>query len=172
MLDGLAATVEPGAQQRPQPRQQLTHREGLRDIIVGACIQRRDLLRFLIAHGQDEDRHARPFADRGDHRLAVHVRQAEIEHDAVRRRSGGEFDPLPAALRLRHIMPAAGKRDAQEAADGRVILDQQQAGAGRLGSGVGVTHVPSSVGGAARGSRSAMVAPRWFGPSLARAEPP
>ena len=89
-VDLQLAELEPGlgrepplapAQHRADPRQQLAHAHRLVDEVVGAQVQRGDLLALQVPRRQHDDRRVRPFADPLDHLLAVHVRQAEVEDD-------------------------------------------------------------------------------------------
>ena len=77
--------VRPAPEHRAQPRQKLADAERLVDVVVGAEVERGDLFRLAIARRQHDDRHVRPTPDLLDHLLAVHVRQAEIEHHGVGR---------------------------------------------------------------------------------------
>ena len=88
------------AQGHPHARQQLVHAEGLRQVVVGAGVERRDLV-VLAAAGRDhDDRHAAPLADPPRQIDAVAVGQAEVQQDqlgVVRRRRDQR---LPDGLRL------------------------------------------------------------------------
>ena len=72
------------AQQRAQPRQHLLHVEGLGDIIVGAGVETLHLVAPAVARGQDQHRHgAAGLAPGLEHRNAVRLGQADVEHDRV-----------------------------------------------------------------------------------------
>ena len=87
------------AQRRAHARHQLADAERLVDEIVGAEIERLDLLGFAVARRQHDDRHVRPFAHAPDHVLAVAVRQPEIEHDDVGRVRGDALQSPPPPCR-------------------------------------------------------------------------
>ena len=62
-----------------ESRQKFTDVERLVDVVVGAQIERLDLLGLALARRQHNDWHIRPFARPFDHVLTVAVRQTEIE---------------------------------------------------------------------------------------------
>ena len=72
------------ADQRPHPRQHLLDMERLGDVVVGAGVDAGHLVAPAVAGGQDQHRHlaavAPPALDDAD---AVHLRQADVEHDRV-----------------------------------------------------------------------------------------
>ena len=72
------------AQMRPHARQQLAGAERLDEVVVGAGVERLDLVLLAGAGRQHEDGHVRPGAQVADQVDAVAVRQAEVEHDQVR----------------------------------------------------------------------------------------
>ena len=67
----------------PQPREQLLDVERLGDVVVGAGVERRDLLPGVEPAGEHEDRDRRPAAQRADDVDAVEVGQPEVQHDDV-----------------------------------------------------------------------------------------
>ena len=81
----LAPGVAGGApQQRADARQHLLHVEGLGDVVVGAGVHAGHLVAPAVARGEDEHRHlALVAAPLLEHAEAVHLGQAEIEHDGV-----------------------------------------------------------------------------------------
>jgi hypothetical protein len=60
-----------------------------------------------------------------DHLDAVHVRQAEVEDDQVRRVLGGKFKRLASGSGGVHLVVADAQVDAQGADDLRLIVDDQ-----------------------------------------------
>ena len=73
------------AQSGAQAGQKVADGEGLFDIIVGAEVERDDLFRLAVARGKHDYRAVAEFSRLPQHILAVHVRQAEVEHDDVGR---------------------------------------------------------------------------------------
>ena len=72
------------AHQRAQARQHFLHVEGLGDIIVGAGVKALHLVAPAVARGEDQHRHLRPaLRQSSSTRDAVHLRQADVEHDGV-----------------------------------------------------------------------------------------
>ena len=74
-------------ERRANARKQLLDRKRLGQVVVGAGIERANLVRILAARRDHNDRHARPCTHRLHHLDAVHIGQAQIEkHDARRLR--------------------------------------------------------------------------------------
>ncbi len=71
------------AQRDPQAREQLAHPERLGEVIVGAGVERRDLVALLAAGGEHDDRHVAPLPQPPDHLQAVEIGQAQVEDDEV-----------------------------------------------------------------------------------------
>ena len=70
------------AQRHAHARQQLAGAERLGHVVVGAGVERGDLVALLAARRQHDDRHRAPLAQPPDDLQAVHVGQAEVEdHD-------------------------------------------------------------------------------------------
>ena len=126
-------------QQRADAREQLAGGERLGEVVVGALVQGRDLVRLVGAHGQDEDRRRHPGAQLAADLDAAAVGEHEVQHDEVRRR----VDRLHQRLVRRggHVerVAARGKDGPQRAADLLLVVDDQDV-RGPLGYG----HDPSS----------------------------
>jgi hypothetical protein len=72
------------AQQRPQPRQQDRIRERLGEVVVGAVVERLDLVPLALLGGQHEDRGPDPLAAQGRAEpVAVDAGQHDVQHDHV-----------------------------------------------------------------------------------------
>jgi hypothetical protein len=71
-------------QQGANPSEELLNAERLGHVVIGAAIQCLDFLPFAGAHRQHQYRRRGPLAKLAQHLLAVHVRQAEVEHQQVR----------------------------------------------------------------------------------------
>ncbi len=88
------------AQQRANPRQQFTDAKGLGQVVVGACVERADFLRFGKARRQHQHGRAGPASEVRDERNAIAVGQAEIEEHEIGwmlargRQSGGALASL------------------------------------------------------------------------------
>jgi len=76
------------------PREQLADTEGLAEIVIGAGVERRDLVGLLAARGEDDDRHRAPLAKPRDHLQSVDVRQAEVDDDDIRLPARGLDEPF------------------------------------------------------------------------------
>ncbi len=70
---------------RAQPGEQLVDPERLGDVVVGAGVERADLLPLVTDRRQDDDRQPAPAADLAAHLDSLPVGELEIEHDRVRR---------------------------------------------------------------------------------------
>ena len=79
-----ALAIEP-AQRDAQPREQLFHRKGLHQIVIGARVESVHLVGVLLAGGQHDDGKLRPGAHGADDLHPVAVRQAEVQNGQIRR---------------------------------------------------------------------------------------
>ena len=80
-LSGRPGTTEDGA----QACEQLAHRERLRHVVVGAGVERGDLLRLVADGGDDDDRHAAPATHLAADVDAAAVRQDQVQQHRVGR---------------------------------------------------------------------------------------
>ena len=87
------------AQRGAQPREELVHAERLRDVVVGAGVERGDLVALGVAHREHDDRHLGPAPQASDHVDAVDPGQAEVEHDHVGVLAGREVERVLAVGR-------------------------------------------------------------------------
>ena len=108
--------------------QQLADGEGLGDVIVGAQIERGDLVFLLAAGGKHHDGHLAPLADFADHFQAVAIGQAEIEQHQIRLARGGLRDAFLGGDGFVKLIIFRGQRGAEEAADLGIVLDHQNEG--------------------------------------------
>ena len=81
-------------QRHPDARQQLFDPERLGQVIVRAFIQGAHLIPFAVAHRKDDDRHLGPLPQLLAHLDPVHIRQAQVEDDQVRRLGRRQGQPL------------------------------------------------------------------------------
>ena len=81
-LGGLVGRCRP-SQRGAQPGEELVHAERLRHVVVGARVERRDLVPLALPHREHDDRNLRPAAQTLDHLDAVDPGQAEVEDDEV-----------------------------------------------------------------------------------------
>ena len=122
------------AEDRIDPRRQLTRRERLRDVVVCPELEPGDTIRLLVAGGQHHDRHLRAGPDLATNLEAVDARKAEVEHDDAYRLApqlgerllpGPAPDDAPAVLLLEVLL--------DEAPDRVVVLHEQEGAPGGLG---------------------------------------
>src|SRR3989449_7792137 len=113
------------AQRRAHAREQLADAEGLGDIVVRAGVERLDLRALLRARREHQDRHRRPGANAPDHVHAVDVGQAEVDDRQVRLLAAGVDGAARAGAGLDDSIAFGGERGAQEPADLRLVLDDE-----------------------------------------------
>src|SRR5207302_1139013 len=99
--------------------------EGLGDIVVRAGVERFDLRALLCARREDQDRHRRPGANAPDHLHAVDVGQAEVDDRQIGLVAAGVDGAARAGVGLDHAVAFGGERGAQEPADLRLVLDDE-----------------------------------------------
>ena len=101
------------------------------DIVVGAGIEALHLVAPAVARGEDQDRHrAAVAAPCLQHRDAVHLRQADVEHDGVIGLAVAEEVPLLAVERAIDHIAGIGQRRRQLTVEIRIIFNDEQAQAG------------------------------------------
>jgi hypothetical protein len=131
------------AQRRAEPGQELAHRERLGHVVVGAGIERADLVAGAGPAGQHDDRRPVPAAQLDDDLGATDVGQAEVEDDRVRQSAGGQCQRLPPCACSHHVIQPGPEVDPQGSLQLRLVLDDQDpAHAGVLRTGRAVTMIP------------------------------
>ena len=113
--------------------------EGFGEVVVGAGIQGGDLGGFVALDGEDEDGRVAPLAEAAEDVEAAHVGQAEVEDDGVGALDGGFVEAEGGVFGFAHPVTAGLKRDAEEAADLDLVVDDQyldgsSGGGGRHGN--------------------------------------
>ena len=123
----LALRLQLVTQCRAYPGQKFVHPERLGDIIVGAAIERLDFAGLVAAAGQDHDGNGLVAGANGPQQLvALHIRQAEIENDQIRRLAE-QLERGLAIGRFDNLIALRGQSHAQELADRRLVVDHQHA---------------------------------------------
>ena len=79
-----AAGTARAPEERPDPGAQLGQAERLGDVVVGAGLERRDLVVLGVPGGQDEDRRRGVASNAADQDGAIGIGQAQVEQDHVR----------------------------------------------------------------------------------------
>ena len=110
---------------RPRSREQLLHAERLRDVVVGARVERRDLVGLRFAHRQHDHRHVAERAHPPDHLGAVDVGQPEVEQHQVGRLLGGADHAFLAGADRGDLVAVRLEARAQRAPDLRLVVDDQ-----------------------------------------------
>ena len=122
---------------RPDPGHELAHAERLHDVVVRAELEPDDAVDLLSLGGDHDDRDVRARAQLAAHRVAVDVRQAEVEEDDVGR--GSLHDRLGARCDTVDLVPLAAQPFRERLRDGVLVLDDQDphrviVGAGAIGT--------------------------------------
>ena len=76
-----ALLLDPVAQGRAHPRQEVRDAERLGDVVVGTLVQRRHLAALVVAAGEHQDRGIGQALELRQQRHAVAVGQAQVEQD-------------------------------------------------------------------------------------------
>ena len=119
------------AQQRADPRQHFLEMKRLGDIVVGAGVEALHLVAPAVARGEDQHRHRAPVAPPGfQHRNAVHLRQADVEHHRVVGLAVAEEVALLAIEGAVDDIAGVGQRRGELAVEIGIIFNDEQAQAG------------------------------------------
>ena len=105
--------------------QQLRRAEGLDQVVVRAVVQRLHLVMLVVAGGDHHHRQVGPLADGLQHLYAVHIRQAQIQHDHVGTVGGDHGQGLLAAAYHDGIEAVGGQDHGNKIADGLLVLYDQ-----------------------------------------------
>ncbi len=118
------------AQQRADPGQDFLEMKRLCHVVVGAGVETLHLVAPAVARGEDQNRHRAPVAAPClQHRNAVHLRQADVEHDGVIGLAVAEIMPLLAVEgAVDHIAGVAQRRGELAIEIGIVFNDEQAHG--------------------------------------------
>jgi hypothetical protein len=95
-------------------REQFGAVERLGHVIVRARVQRGHLVVLAVAHAQDDDRHAAPFAQALQHFHAFEIGQAEVEQHRVGPALGGLGDAVRSGRGVEDAIAIGFQCDAQE----------------------------------------------------------
>jgi len=112
----------------PQAGEQLVHGERFGQVVVGAGIQRGDLVVGRLPGGQHHHRHARPAAQRVQHVHAVEVGQPQVQHDELDVAAAGGVQRGGAGVGDDDVVPVGAQGDRQRAGERWVVLDHKNAG--------------------------------------------
>ena len=123
----LGRGVGRAAQDGAQARCQLLAAERLRHVVVGAGVERTDLLALVADGGDDDDRHAAPLAHLAADVDAAAVRQHEVEQDGVRRAVRERVERLLLRRRRVHLEARVLQHHAQSPDYLRLVVHDQDA---------------------------------------------
>ncbi len=116
------------AQQRTHAGQHFLKMKWLGDIIVGPGVEALNLVAPTIPRGEDQYRHRTPVTAPGfQHRNAVHLRQADVEHDSVIGFAVAEKMPFFTIEGAINDITGVGQRGGQLTIEVRIIFNDKQA---------------------------------------------
>ena len=121
----LAGLALPPAQGGADASQQFSQHKGLVDIIICPQIQRSDLLGFLMAGRNHDDRHAAGRANGADDVLAIHIGQAKIKQHQIRFAHGQIGQRLVAVHSHGHAMAQRLQHRTKRGNDPGFIINKQ-----------------------------------------------
>ena len=104
---------------------QLGDAERLGQVVVGAGVERIDLLLLLRARRQHDDRPPRPAAQAADQLGAVAIGQPEVDEEEVDAAVAGQRLAVARGRRLEHDMAFGLQRRREQATDRRFVLDHE-----------------------------------------------
>ena len=105
--------------------------EGLSDIVIGAGIEPLHLVAPAIARGEDQHGHGASLAPPGlQHRDAVHLRQADVQHDGVIGLAVAEEMSLLAVERAVDHIAGIGQRRRKLTIEVGIVFDDEKAQGG------------------------------------------
>ena len=116
------------AQGGTQPREELAHAERLRDVVVGARVERGDLVALGFARGEDHDRHLGPTAETGDHVETGDVGESEVEDDEIGAVAGRELQRDLAGTGRVDVVAAGAEVGDERAQDLGFVVDDEHSG--------------------------------------------
>jgi len=123
------------AQHRVYPGDQLSRREGLDDVIVGALAQADEAVGLLAAGGQHDHRdpRSRLLVQLPHHLDPVDSRQHQVEHDQVGTVQGGEAQCLGPVGGAVGLIAGPLHVAADDVEDRRLVVDDQHGALGGVG---------------------------------------
>src|SRR3569623_40443 len=113
------------AQRDSNSREQFADAERLGEVVVGARIERCNLVFLLSARRQDDHRRRKPFAQASEHVEPVLIGQAKIENNQVGRLRSSLGKRTLSGFRLDQPIALSFQRRAYELADRAFVFDQQ-----------------------------------------------
>src|SRR5215469_5080850 len=123
----LAVNLQLMAQRRAHSGKKLVHSERLGNVIVSAGVKCLYLADLVLAAGKNHNRHAVVSrAHRAQKLVALHVGQAKIENDQIRRRLlAQEFKGHFATGCFHDLIAVCRKPDAQQLTNWRLVVDDK-----------------------------------------------
>src|SRR3989442_6769163 len=152
---GRLGSVVPRSPERgAKAGEQLVSPEGLRDVVVGADVERPNLFALVPDRGEHDDRQPAPASDLGADVDAAPVRQNEVQHDRIGRARGDRVERFLLGRRRLDLVARISQDHSEAANDLGLVVDDQNAlasGAHEVAAGWGTSgnetakEVPSPV---------------------------
>jgi hypothetical protein len=106
---------------------EFSHAEGLRDVVVRSAIEGVDLAAFVAGGREDNDRHVAPLTNALSHNQAVHIGQANIEHDQIGGRKGSLRESALSVHRGHDLVALGFESEAQCSQQRGIVIDHENA---------------------------------------------
>ena len=137
---------------RSQASEELVDAERLRHVVVGACVESRDLLALLADGREDQDRDGRPGPELSTDLDAASVRQDEVEDHRLRWLHGRDGQCFLCGRGGDDVVAGSPQGRLERAQDLRLVVDHEHPGTGSA-------HAAGSDAADATGSASANEVP-------------
>jgi hypothetical protein len=115
----------------PDARHEFGHAERLHQVVIGARIERGDLVAFVLAGRDDEDGCPGPFPEAARDLHTGHVRNSKVQQDHVRRTGRRGGDHLAAVSGDGSVEALLLNEGDQRGATPRVIVGHEDANGGK-----------------------------------------
>ena len=125
--DGIVGPVAAAAQDRLETGDELPRAERLGDVVVGAGLERADLLVLVVDGGQDEDRCVGPLAQAAGDLDPVAIGQDDVDDRHVRRVQRGGVERLLRRRRRDDLEAGIAQHDAQRPEDLSLVVADEDA---------------------------------------------
>src|SRR5947209_7479512 len=109
----------------PPPRQQLVGAERLGDVVVGAGVERANLLALVAHGGEDQDRQPAPSPDLIAYLDALPIREHQVQHQRVGWSGCEQCQRLALALRCLDRVAGIAQDDLEPAHDLGLVVDDE-----------------------------------------------
>src|SRR6476661_2768966 len=124
---GPAADHLGAAERGPDAAAELTDRERLGDVVVGAHLQAEHLVDLIVLRREHDDRHLAPAPHPAADLDAVELRQHDVQNDQVESLLGETVQRLAAVVRGNDLVALLSQGVGQKRLHGLLVVDEQDA---------------------------------------------